>query len=172
MPPHRKCCGGIKNKLNGDGQLNTPEKIMQNRYSSDMSICTLEETPLSSNEALLRPSDSFVQPILNTRQLESSGTLSSRVEMYTSPNKSYYAPKVTIRQYYDLKQNNASYGTPYISSNNMPTANHMPNFNIQADMASPYSNTTRNIEPDRFDGSSTEWTDYIIHFEQVAAWNK
>jgi hypothetical protein len=46
-----------KDKLNGDSQLNTPLKIMQNRYSTDMSICTLEETPLSSNEGLLRPSD-------------------------------------------------------------------------------------------------------------------
>jgi hypothetical protein len=54
----------------------------------------------------------------------------------------------------------------------MPTANHMPNFNAQADMVSPFSNTTQNIEPDRFDGSSTEWNDYIIHFEQAAAWNK
>ncbi|VDI81855.1 Hypothetical predicted protein [Mytilus galloprovincialis] len=27
-------------------------------------------------------------------------------------------------------------------------------------------------EPDIFNGSKTEWVDYIVHFEQVAAWNR
>ena len=28
------------------------------------------------------------------------------------------------------------------------------------------------IEPDTFDGTSnTEWSDYIVHFEQIADWN-
>jgi hypothetical protein len=31
---------------------------------------------------------------------------------------------------------------------------------------------TREKEPDKFDGKSVEWCDYIIHFESVATWNR
>ena len=27
-------------------------------------------------------------------------------------------------------------------------------------------------EPDKFDGESIEWRDYIVHFEKVAIWNQ
>ena len=30
----------------------------------------------------------------------------------------------------------------------------------------------REIKPDTFDGKSTDWSDYLIHFEQVASWNQ
>jgi hypothetical protein len=31
--------------------------------------------------------------------------------------------------------------------------------------------TRREKEPEKFDGKSVDWQDYIVHFEQVAAWN-
>lgn len=71
----------------------------------------------------------------------------------------------------------------YAQSNNVPTT--LPTLNMQVsakggtpiDPGSCTQNNTpfskKQVYPDNFDGSGkTEWSDYIVHFEQCANWNQ
>ena len=52
-------------------------------------------------------------------------------------------------------------------------ATTLPTSSIQGNIPPAHMPSKKEIYPDNFDGSSkTEWTDYIVHFEQVASWNQ
>ena len=58
---------------------------------------------------------------------------------------------------------------PYV----MPTNNTMFAASSQDNASQRRMPYKKEIHPDNFDGSNkTEWSDYIIHFEQVASWNE
>ena len=92
-----------------------------------------------------------------------------------------YANNPQYRQGYEFYQEPEPYYEIPRSRHNVP--NPYTGLPYQSQMIPPYLMTPqvqmnrvvpmrKEKEPDTFDGSKTEWVDYIVHFEQVAAWNR
>ena len=95
--------------------------------------------------------------------------VNTRTPMYVNP-----PPRFDDRQGYN----------PYLDTGAFYNPRHIELYpNVQPHMSNPgiampqpqlsrVTPSRKEKEPDIFNGSKTEWVDYIVHFEQVAAWNR
>ncbi|CAG2236597.1 unnamed protein product [Mytilus edulis] len=95
--------------------------------------------------------------------------VNTRTPMYVNP-----PPRFDNRQGYN----------PYLDTGAFYNPRHIELYpNVQPHMSNPgiampqpqlsrVTPSRKEKEPDIFNGSKTEWVDYIVHFEQVAAWNR
>ena len=84
-----------------------------------------------------------------------------------SPVQHVHMPSTVTPQHNALQNTNIANTIPSI-----PALSGAPvNQNCPQQSTTPYSKTE--VHPDNFDGSGkTEWSDYLVHFEQCAKWNQ
>ncbi|MES9884703.1 MAG: hypothetical protein ABW185_28000 [Sedimenticola sp.] len=93
-------------------------------------------------------------------------TTTPTIPAFTFPSTihSYTTPPTTTATAHNMMYN---FPLPYIPNNVNHSIPHSATTHVD-----PFSNVRRREkEPDKFDGRTVEWRDYIVHFEQVAMWN-
>ncbi|KAL4218975.1 hypothetical protein ACF0H5_021561 [Mactra antiquata] len=60
---------------------------------------------------------------------------------------------------------------PYTQPDHIGNTTSFPSLNNFPDNPRPLQTKRKQFQPDKFDGKSTEWRDYIVHFESVSNWN-
>ena len=114
--------------------------------------------PLNQNQHMITQANS-VNPIFGNPSIETQAAISVSTNTVTPMQPTSSVPV----------QVNAPFPVPACTVPNTTMSLAQPN---QDTLSQSQMAASKEIFPDNFDGSGkSEWSDYIVHFEQVATWN-
>ena len=142
-------------------QLNAPLPVQAcNVPITTMSLAQpdMNVPPLYQNQHMITQANS-VNPIFGNPSIETQAATSVSTNTFTPVQPTSSVPV----------QVNAPLPVPACTAPNTTITLAQPN---QETLSQRQMATRKEIFPDNFDGSGkSEWSDYIVHFEQVATWN-